>query len=204
MYSGGVDPMPAFVVLAVTGFVIAFLATSRRRDVRLGWLVAAVYAALVVSVVFFPLPVTHEAVEYGRWRAERGLGPTNNVEMFATFRQTWGTSDFLRQVGGNAVLLLPLGVVVGVMVPGWTARTKVLVIVVVVVAIEGLQALFTAAYGFRFRSFDVDDLWLNLLGGLVGLATATVAARVWPLEPWLRRHRLVLRTARSDSVAPTS
>ena len=34
--------------------------------------------------------------------------------------------------------------------------------------VELLQLLGTVAYGFPFKRFDVDDLWINTLGGLTG------------------------------------
>ena len=156
-------------------------------------MIVSVYAALVLSVVFCPLPVTREAIEYGRWRAEQGLGSPHNFRPFEIFRATWGSSSFVRQVGGNVALLFPLGLILGALVPRWSARVRITFVVAIVFAIETAQAVMSAAYGFRFRSFDVDDLWLNVLGGFAGLAAAGVLLGLWPkCVEWLQTNHLLL------------
>ena len=70
---------------------------------------------------------------------------------------------------GNVALLMPLGF----MAPWLSARYRswgrvAAVALATTVTIETLQFVGSLAYGFPYKRFDVDDIWLNLLGGLIG------------------------------------
>jgi glycopeptide antibiotics resistance protein len=81
-----------------------------------------------------------------------------------------GALTFLIQVGGNILLLLPLGLVSGCLKKGW------LWVALVSLLIEVSQLLLSLQLGFVYRTFDVDDLWMNSLGGFLGYL---VARKVW-------------------------
>jgi len=71
--------------------------------------------------------------------------------------------DAIIQIGGNLVLLAPLGVLLPLITPKLRGPIRLtLVIAVISSAIEVTQG--TAISG---RSFDVDDIILNTLGGLL-------------------------------------
>lgn len=83
---------------------------------------------------------------------------------FATFIDSWdlGFWIFFVQVGGNILMLMPLGFVSGMMQRGW------LWVSFVSFLIEINQLLLSIQLGFVYRTFDVDDLWMNILGGAIG------------------------------------
>lgn len=191
MYSGGLDSFPAFLILAALGVSIVLLLTRDQLEKRRRWLVIALYLAFLASVFFFPLPITREAIDYSRWRAEQGLGQKNNFQLFAIFRTTWGRSSFIRQVGGNFSLLIPFGAILGVSKTKIKTMKSIAIIILTVLAIETLQAIATAAYGFPFRSFDVDDLWLNTAGGFTGLLIIGLMRRGGlQVDEWSTKLRL--------------
>ncbi len=81
-----------------------------------------------------------------------------------------GAEEFVRQIGGNFVLLLPLGIVLGIF--SLSTGRAVLVVVATAVLIELLQYALVSS-----RSADIDDALLNIVGGLVGLFVGWGAAR---------------------------
>ena len=191
MYSGGIDPKPAFIILAIAGCFLVFFLTRKKPELRLGWYVLVVYSAFLLSILFFPIPISQEAISYSRWRAEHGLGAQNNFQLFSLIKQTYGTSNFIYQVGGNLALLFPLGLILGFLAAPLRIYRNVIMIASVVIAIESLQAFITFVLGFPFRSFDVDDIWLNFLGGILGLVIARAVIQFRPEFQWqLRRLQL--------------
>ena len=88
-----------------------------------------------------------------------------------TAREAVDLSVLVRQVGGNLVLLAPLGVYVG----AWRLRRSSAAILLVgaSVAIEVTQGWF-----IRGRSFDVDDLILNAIGAAVGYTVGRVLCAI--------------------------
>ena len=46
-------------------------------------------------------------------------------------------------------------------------------------SIEILQGVFNSALGYCYRSVDVDDLLLNLLGGVIGSMAAEIVYKKW-------------------------
>jgi glycopeptide antibiotics resistance protein len=192
MYSGGIDPFPAFVFFSILSYLIVRIATRRNTDVRNFWVIVFVYVSLVIAVVLFPIPITREAIEYSRWRTQQGLGPINNFKIFSLIHSTWGSPAFVRQVGGNSALFIPFGVLINVKVRDWNWKVQTFLIAIAVTTTELLQVTATFLFGFRFRSFDVDDLWLNMLGGIFGLVSMKSILKNFPkFAVWLRRHRLM-------------
>lgn len=192
MYSGGIDPFPAFVFFSILNYLIVRIATRRHTDVRNFWVIVSIYVSLVISVVLFPLPITREAIEYSRWRTLQGLGPINNFKVFSLIHSTWGSSTFVRQVGGNLALFIPFGALINVKVHGWNWKVQTFLIALAITMTELLQVAATFLFGFRFRSFDVDDLWLNMLGGILGLVSMKSVLRFFPkFAIWLRHHHLM-------------
>lgn len=169
MYSGSVDPLLAFVILATCGVVVVVISTRDQKRLR-PWLIAlVVYLALVISVAFFPAPVTLEAVTQGRWRESHGLGLNHNFRPFAILQLRWNMRELVRQILGNLLLFAPGGMLLKFRYPRLGICRGLAVILGFSLSIEILQVLTSLAYGFTFRTFDVDDVWLNFVGGLIGL-----------------------------------
>ena len=86
---------------------------------------------------------------------------TNLVPFREILRYDVGTSGFQKQVIGNILLFIPFGYFVS----GY-CRIKNLGIITIIT----LLSSFVIEYTQRFigRSFDVDDIILNLVGGILG------------------------------------
>jgi glycopeptide antibiotics resistance protein len=81
------------------------------------------------------------------------------------------------QLIGNLLLLAPMGVLLPAAVPG--ARTSVVIGLALVLAcgIELVQWWLPTG-----RMADIDDVWLNTLGSVVGLGLARSLGDLWPLR----------------------
>lgn len=119
------------------------------------------------------------AVPYGLWLAYTTLLPLtagehrSNVVPFRTIldqaRYAVDFDVFLRQIAGNIALFVPLGLVLGVFVSSaWRALALA---AGVSAGIELLQLVIPG------RSFDVDDVLLNVLGGMLGWCVGRALAR---------------------------
>lgn len=174
-----IDQAWMHLVFLVLGTVILFRA--RRSGASLSstllQIAFAFYATRVVALTFFPIPFDGEVLAFEREMSARGFGQSNNFVLFETVRET-PPRAFNTQVLGNLVLLAPLGVFAPLL---WLRfqlpRNAAALVIGTAVAIESAQLLASLALGFTFRSFDVDDLWLNSLGGLAGAGVGLVLGR---------------------------
>jgi glycopeptide antibiotics resistance protein len=91
---------------------------------------------------------------------------------FATiaFQLERGVSPFeLRQLVGNALLLLPLGIYGPMLTPSLRSVSAILLAGAAVATVIELGQLAVATlYGFPLRVADVDDVLLNTAGVLAG------------------------------------
>ncbi len=129
------------------------------------------YLAAMFTMTFAPIYV--DGLEY--LRTEEALtGNLNAGHNFVPFAsiveilKNQTLSVALRQIGGNLVLMFPLGFAMTVGGRSVKALKTVAVAVAVSFGIETIQLLGSQAYGFNWKSVDVDDVILNTAGALVG------------------------------------
>lgn len=72
--------------------------------------------------------------------------------------------EFLRVIGGNFVLLMPLGILVPLINPRFRLGRMFLLSLFVPILIEGLQLLDNILTGAVVRSVEVEDVLLNAAG----------------------------------------
>lgn len=171
------------VVGAVIGLVAAGrVAGSWHRPVAIA--LACAHIGAVVGVTLFPLPL--DGIDPFR-------APYSNVQLvpLATISLLLRGSQSARQLGGNLLLLAPMGLLVPI---AWRAARPfwrtVAWGVVVSVAIEVAQFAVGATAGEFYRVVDVDDVLLNVAGVVIGRLVFAVGWSVWR---WVTPGR---RTAR--------
>jgi glycopeptide antibiotics resistance protein len=129
---------------------------------------AAAHLLAVAALTFLPLPIGAEAIAEARAAAIVDHNPI----LFATlrFQLEGGVTSFeLRQLVGNFLLLLPLGIYGPILSPRLRSLPAILVVGAgLSAAIELGQLAVATAYGFPVRVADVDDVLLNTLGVLAG------------------------------------
>ncbi|HLY14327.1 MAG TPA: VanZ family protein [Candidatus Limnocylindrales bacterium] len=177
-----------FILLAVPlGMVIALLWSWRVRD---GWwrvvvrVALAVYLAVLVGLVFFPLPLTSSpGLSLGPapgpvpWPAPwANLTPWATIGVALRLGPDWPEFWILL---GNVAAFVPLGVFIGLVRPaGRSWRRAFLICLVATVAIELVQLGVSLKLGYPYRVADIDDVIVNVFGGLLGFAAFVVANRV--------------------------
>jgi len=124
--------------------------------------------AVVLLLTFLPLPIGAEAIATARAASTND----HNAVLLATlrFQLDGGVTPFeLRQIVGNFLLLLPLGIYGPIL---WPRVRSVPAIVLVGAGTSSLielgQLAVATAYGFPVRVADIDDVLLNTSGVLVG------------------------------------
>lgn len=172
---------------SVVGALVGLLVTRRvagswHRPVAIALACAHIGGAL--GVTLFPLPLgglEPFAVPYSNVQ----LVPLDTITLLLQGSQSG------RQLGGNLLLLAPMGLLVPI---AWRAARPfwrtVAWGVAVSVTIEVLQFLFGVLAGEFYRVVDVDDVILNVLGVVVGRMVFAVGFPVWR---WLTRGRRTRR-----------
>lgn len=178
MISSQLVSTSGFILLGVpTGVVLALLRSWRMRD---GWwhllvrLALGTYAAVLIGLVFFPLPLPPWHVP--EFDLGPGLGPWPlpwaNLTPFATIGPALGLGPDWPQFWtllGNIAAFVPLGVIVGL---GWpdrhSWRRAFSLGLAATVAIESLQLGLSLLMGYPYRNADIDDVIVNVAGALLG------------------------------------
>ena len=137
----------------------------------ISYVMALFTLAGIFVVVYFPFPIQQEEIALN---IEYELGQTNN---FVPFRSIFGyikdffsgyQSVFLFQCIGNILLFVPYGFFTAIL--SWKQKHKKKTVFIICfltsLSIEILQGVFNSALGYCYRSVDVDDFLLNLLGGV--------------------------------------
>ena len=140
------------------------------RNQKLGWVLFIAYLTLLVYFMFF-------AESFGRNPDLReysyNLEPFKEIRRFYKYRKLLGMEAFLLNIAGNVVGFMPCGF----FLPIISRRSKkfyntFLFSFCLSLCIEITQLVF------RVGSFDVDDLFLNTLGGMLGVFTHRVVQKV--------------------------
>lgn len=156
------------------------------------------YACALVAVTMLPIPIDPRLIAD---RTAAGFLGNNFVpfsSIVGAFRD--GIGYFALQVGGNLALLAPFGLCFPALFPSSRGlRRSLTVILVAAISIEVAQYAVSAIIGYTYRQADVDDIILNVAGGLIGYAlfclVSLVAARVSA-----RSHARLSNRARLDDV----
>lgn len=111
---------------------------------------------------------------------EDQLGSNHNFIPFKSIVDTinYGSiSIFLRQVAGNVLLFIPLGFALPILFFRIKNIKTILIGFTLSLAIELIQATSGLFLGYNYRSCDIDDLILNTIGTIIGLAIYKVSSR---------------------------
>lgn len=96
--------------------------------------------------------------------------------------------EFIRLIGGNLALLMPLGVLAPLIRPGFHLARMAFLSVAVAFTLEGLQLVSNILEGAVSRTVEIDDFLLNALGCLLAYFVFAVFRKLrWSL------HRLAGR-----------
>jgi len=128
------------------------------------------YLAVVVSItVSISLPsfwhISTKSTAYAISRI-RWVPFQSAMNMLQNSIRIGNYKEFLRVIGGNFVMLMPLGILVPLCNPRFRLGRMIAVAIFVPVAIEGLQLLNNILMGSVIRSVEMEDVVLNAAGCL--------------------------------------
>ena len=142
-------PMLIIILVIVCSLRITYLLTRKKKfqlHKELIYLISIVYILCLFHVVTFQ---------------DTNYGVSNFIPFKEIFRYSIGSEKFIKNVMGNIMLFLPYG-----FLASYFLNNKKLSVISVLTIIASLT-IETVQY-YIGRVFDIDDIILNLLGGITG------------------------------------
>ena len=169
-------PMVIISMIIMISFRICYLVKSKEKITiykELTMLIFGIYILCLFQVVTFQDDVT--------WA-------TNNFIPFKEIMRYNITSRlFFKNVLGNMIMFLPFGFFVSYYLKSEKLTLPLFLILIASISIEVVQLLIG-------RVFDVDDILLNILGGLLGYGIYYVLRRISEHLPSFTRKEWFLNT----------
>lgn len=158
-----------WVALMMLPPVVIYLRRQRPSPiVGLALVAGAFYVAALIGVTMGPVPLDSRLIADLRSEVqlENNWTPFSSVIEIASSQPRRVT---LIQIGGNLILLVPFGFLLPVLSRKFEAvRYVAIAAFALTICIETMQLLISALLGHTYKIFDIDDLWLNVIGALVG------------------------------------
>lgn len=151
--------------------IISSMDVNRKRRRLVAGLLFVLYFIILFYFLFF-------SEEMGRTYGERdyhyNLVPLKEIGRFIKYRKILGAEAVLLNIVGNIAAFLPFGA----FLPIFSKRCQNLFCTVfysfeLSLLVELLQLVF------KVGTFDVDDLLLNTIGGMLGFLIYTLVIHVW-------------------------
>ncbi len=142
-------PMIIIITVILSTLRIAYIITKHKRfqlHKELIYLIFIVYILCLFHVVTF------QDINYG---------VSNFVPFKEIFRYNFGSPKFMKNIMGNIMLFIPYGFLASYFIRNKKCSVIVILTVIVSLTIETVQY-------YIGRVFDIDDIILNLVGGIVG------------------------------------
>lgn len=169
-------PMVVISAIILVSFRICYLIKSKQKLVlykELSMLIFGIYILCLFQVVTFQDDVS--------WA-------TNNFIPFKEIMRYNITSRlFFKNVLGNMIMFLPFGFFVSYYLKSEKLTLPLFLILIASISIEVVQLLIG-------RVFDVDDIILNILGGLLGYGIYYILRRIGERLPNFVRKEWFLNT----------
>lgn len=190
--------LPIAMLCGVILYLICFALSFRRYGVRTNLCLAAlfIYAAAVLQLTqTFSPPQTWQ---FSAASAQRVISSIewvpfrSSAVLYRNGLSTGNLSAFIRGVGGNFILLTPLGILLPLLDPVFELRRITAAAVLVPIGIETLQFLSNLLSGSAVRNVQTEDVLLNAAGCLLAYALFSAARDLAePRHParHLRRRR---------------
>jgi glycopeptide antibiotics resistance protein len=168
------DYSPLFVILAVAIYSF-LLVVNKRRNKTLNFYVVFsffyLYILALIKIVFLPFPLDGIAVK--SLQDMSSGAPIINVIPLKTIVETLIYSRFLShfaiQILGNILLFVPMGVFVPLLNRKLDSLKKGFVFFLLLsISVELIQLIASISFNAAYRFADIDDIILNVLGGMIG------------------------------------
>lgn len=149
------------------------------------WLTFLVYLAIVVRFVVLKEMNAESAINNIFERERPSIWTRNNFTLFETIGLYWNDTRIpwtvrLMNLGGNIVGFIPFGMLLPLLF-----RRKPYFLLTVIYGFLFSLALELAQWFMAVGSFDVDDLFLNTVGVIVGYLLFRIVHMVLPIRKYL-------------------
>lgn len=151
----------------------------KSRIRKIGWLFFLTYIALLVYCLFF-------SERYGRITGEGyryNLVLFTEIKRFFKYRHLLSAESFLLNMFGNIIGFMPFGFFVPMLSKKRSFWKVLCLSFELTLAIETMQLLL------KVGIFDVDDLFLNTLGGILGYICYAITHGIYRLSYERREKR---------------
>jgi len=138
------------------------------------------YISMVVEVTLFPMPISF--AEIARVRSDPSLfispdinlAPFRSILISARGSEVQGRSIFVRNWLGNLLLLMPLGFLSPLIWNRFRDVWRVMSLCLAAsLSVEFLQFIGSfLVFRIRWKSVDIDDVMVNVAGGMLGFLLA--------------------------------
>lgn len=144
------------------------------RHTRKFWILRFTFYCYIISLInvtLFPIPLQKEELELSR--IMYGSGMKNNFIPFKSIVHIFQSNILLRskllQIGGNILLLLPLTFYLPLIKKKFHNFSKSFLLALTTsISIELVQLVIGLLIHYNYRTIDVDDIILNVIGGTFG------------------------------------
>ena len=160
------ETWPAIFIcgIVIVTLRLTFLIKNKQKLVLYKELLDLAFIAYVLCLFYV---VTFEDVSWGT---------SNFIPFKEIFRYQIGSRLFIKNILGNIFMFMPYGFMVGYYLKLKKPDLAIVLTFIVSLAIESVQLVIG-------RVFDIDDILLNLVGGLVGAYIYTLLYKVESLLP---------------------
>ncbi|MCM3626250.1 VanZ family protein [Paenibacillus glycanilyticus] len=155
----------------VGGLINKAISQNRKWIQALVWFVFTSYALIAVYQLFL---TQTRLIQHSMEQPHPNLIPFQSILQYANGYPNYNFDTWFFNLFGNVLLFVPLGFLLPILfAKARRFSTTIVWTILVSLTIELTQL------GTRLGSFDVDDLILNVLGGLIGFAVWIMADVCW-------------------------
>ncbi|MFC4354977.1 VanZ family protein [Chryseomicrobium palamuruense] len=149
------------------------------------WVTFLIYLAIVIRLVVLKEMDAESAVNNIFEREQPSIWTRNNFTLFETIGLYWNDTRIpwtvrLMNLGGNVVGFIPFGLMLPLLF-----RHKPYFLLTVIYGFLFSLGLELAQWFMAVGSFDVDDLFLNTIGVIVGYIVFRVLHVIFPIRNYL-------------------
>lgn len=157
-------PMILICLIIIVTLRLCYLVKNKEKLVLYRELLSLAFIVYVLCMFYV---VTFEDVSWGS---------SNFIPFREMFRYEIGSRFFIKNIIGNIIMFMPYGFMVGYYLKLKTPDFAVILTLIVSVCIETIQLVIG-------RVFDIDDIILNLIGGIIGAYIYTVLYKIEGIMP---------------------
>ena len=152
-------PIVAVTMIALISIRITYIIKNKKKFIVYEELLKLIF--VIYILMFFQIVTYQDVISYGN----------NFIPFKELTRYSFGSSLFYKNIIGNILLFMPYGFFASYYLRLNKKRFAAILILIVSLSIECVQLVIG-------RCFDVDDILLNLLGGMIGYFIYKILERV--------------------------